>query len=31
MSHIPECPPDVEAHCVQPEEGSQEEEMRHDC
>jgi len=26
----PECPPDVEAHCVQPEEGSQEEKVRHD-
>ena len=27
---LPECPPDVEAHRVQPEEGSQEEEVRHD-
>lgn len=27
----PKRPPDVEAHCVQPEESSQEEEMRHDC
>lgn len=29
-AYSPERPPDVEAHRVQPEEGSQEEEVRHD-
>lgn len=26
-AHLPECPPNVETHCVQPEESSQKEEM----
>lgn len=30
-SQVSERPPDVEAHRVQPEERSQEKEMRHDC
>lgn len=29
--YSPERPPDVEAHRVQPEERSQEEEVSHDC
>lgn len=29
--NLPESPPDVEAHCVQPEERSQEEEVHGDC
>lgn len=31
MGSVPECPPDVEAHGVEPKEGCQEYEVQDDC